>query len=74
MAKLKKSTAWWVGLANLNLFFFAIVFRAPEQLGTIGTSIVYAVALATGFFIAGNVADNGVKGAYYRAELDRKEP
>lgn len=72
--RIKKQTAWWIGLLNLNLFFLAVVFKAPEQLGTIGEAIVYAVAISTGFFIAGNVADNGVKGRFYRPELDKKEP
>lgn len=74
MARIKKATAWWVGILVFAAMFALVVFEAPEQLGAVGTAIVYGVAGLTVGYIAGNVADNGVKGAYYRAELDRKEP
>ncbi len=45
---------------------------SPEILSIVGGPIVYAISFATVGYIGGNVADNALKGRFYRPELDRE--
>lgn len=68
----KKSTAWKAGMLSFLSMFAAILFVSPEQMSVVGPAIVAGITGLTVGYIAGNVADNGVKGAHYRAELDKE--
>lgn len=67
---MKKRTAFKVGIVVLVGLFIFTAYAAPEALPSIGSTIVGAIAFATFGYQAANVADNYVKSAHYRPELD----
>lgn len=67
---MKKRTAFKVGLAILVGLFLFTAWKAPEALPSVGSTIVLAIAGATIGYQATNVADNAMKGKYYKVELD----
>lgn len=70
--KTKKSTAFWASFFAILAVYFITLWVSPETAATLGSGVVVSLALAGGFYSAANVADNGVKGAFYKAELDGK--
>lgn len=66
---MKKKTAFWVGVVTLVLLFALTAAAAPEALPGIGQTIVAAIAACTIGYQGANVADNAVKGRFYRPEL-----
>ena len=69
MKKLSKSGAFILALcAILGIYGAGLAFGMVDSAGTAIGGVV-ALSLA---FIGGQVADNGVKGKFYRAELDKK--
>lgn len=72
MKKLTKGKAFWASYWGLLACYAATSGLAPDALPSVGSAIVIALAAAGGIYQAANVADNGVKGAHYHAELDRE--
>jgi len=71
--RVKKSTAWIVGLLTLVGMYVTTALTAPDQLQHVGPTIIGSITAATIGYFGANVADNGVKGAYYRPELDKEK-
>lgn len=69
--RLSKSNAFWTGIGVLILLFGITAFRAPEALPGIGQTIVLSIMGLVGIYTGGNVADNALKGKFYRTELDK---
>jgi hypothetical protein len=72
MKSIKKAGSWRVGVSILTGLYLATLIAAPEVLEAVGGPIVYAIAFATVGYIGGNVADNALKGRFYRPELDQE--
>lgn len=72
MKKLTKGKAFWASYWGLLACYAGTLALAPAVLPSVGPVIVGALAIAGGFYQAANVADNGVKGANYRPELDKE--
>jgi len=71
-AKLTKARAFWAAFWAILLVYFVTLAVDPSVAGTIAPAVVAALAAAGGLYQAASVADNGVKGAHYRPELDRE--
>jgi len=71
--KTKKTTAFWLSFLALLAIYFITLFKDPDVLKTIAGGIIWAIVAAGGIFQGANVADNGVKGKFYRPELDKPE-
>ena len=71
--KTKKSTAFWLSFVSLLIIYFVTLFFEPEILKGIAGTIIWGIVAAGGIYQGANVADNGVKGKFYRPELDRPE-
>jgi hypothetical protein len=71
---MKKKTAFIVGLAILVGLYLFTAWQAKDALPSVGSTIVIMIAAATGVYQIANVADNAVKGKWYRPELDREAP
>jgi len=69
---MKKKTAFWVGIVVLVGLFTITATAAPDSLPSVGQAIVLAIASVTIGYQGANVADNALKGKYYRPELDRE--
>ena len=67
--KTKKSTAFWLSFLALLAIYFITLLQNPDVLKTIASGIIWAIVAAGGLFQGANVADNGVKGKFFRAEL-----
>lgn len=70
--RISKSKAFLLGLGAI-----IGVYAAALALGrdTAINNVLDAIVLLTSLYIGGNVLDNGVKGKFYRPELDnKKEP
>ena len=67
--KIKKGTTWLVGIADLTVLFIFTALFAKEALPTIGPFIILSIAGACFGYQVANVADNALKGKYYRPEL-----
>lgn len=72
MKSIKKSGSWRAGITILTGLYITTLLIAPEVLESVGGPIVYAIAFATVGYIGGNVADNALKGRFYRPELDQE--
>lgn len=70
MKSVKKSESWRTGIVVLTGLYLVTLAVAPAILEVVGGPIVYAISFATVGYISGNVADNAVKGRFYRPELD----
>jgi hypothetical protein len=70
MKQIKKSESWRTGIIILTGLYLVTLYASPETLTVVGGPIVYAISFATVGYISGNVADNAVKGRFYRPELD----
>ena len=70
MKSVKKSESWRTGIVVLTVLYLVTLAVAPAILEVVGGPIVYAISFATVGYIGGNVADNAVKGRFYRSELD----
>jgi hypothetical protein len=69
--KIKKQTSFWMSFCALCGIYLATLFRAPEVLQVIGSTIIWGIVVAGGLYQGANVADNGMKGKFYRPELDK---
>lgn len=72
MKSIKKAGSWRTGITILTGLYLVTLIVAPEVLEVVGGPIVYAIAFATVGYIGGNVADNALKGSFYRSELDQE--
>jgi len=72
MKKVKKGESWRTGIIVLTGLYLVTLAVAPSILEVVGGPIVYAISFATVGYIGGNVADNAVKGRFYRPELDEE--
>lgn len=72
MKTVKKGESWRTGIVILTGLYLVTLFTAPTVLEVVGGPIVYAIAFATVGYIGGNVADNALKGRFYRPELDQE--
>lgn len=70
--KTKKSTAFWVAVISILAVYFTTLLNDSDVAKEIGPSVVFSLALAGGFYQGTNVADNALKGKFYRSELDGK--
>lgn len=68
--KTKKATALWMSFISLLAIYFVTLFNEPEILKIIAGSIIWAIVTAGGIYQGANVTDNGVKGKYFRPELN----
>ena len=71
--KTKKSTAFWASFFALLGIYFITLFANPEILKIIASTIIVGIVGAGVGFQGTNVADNRIKGKYYRPELDHPE-
>lgn len=71
---MKKKTAFWVGIVTLVGLYVFTALAIPESLPAVGPTIVLAIAFATVGYQSANVADNALKGKFYRSELAPKDP
>lgn len=71
--KTKKATAFWMSFLALLAIYFITLFVNPDVLKTIAGAIVGGIVVAGIGYQGANVADNGVKGKFYRPELDHPE-
>lgn len=71
MKRMTKSKAFWATYWALLACYAGAVISGPEALQSVGSVIVGAIAAAGAFYQASNVADNGIKGKFYREELDK---
>ena len=72
MKTVKKGESWRTGIIVLTGLYLVTLFVSPQALEVVGGPIVYAISFATVGYIGGNVADNAVKGRFYRQELDQE--
>ena len=72
MKQVRKSESWRTGIIILTGLYLVPLYTSPETLSIVGGPIVYAISFATVGYIGGNVADNALKGRFYRPELDRE--
>lgn len=72
MKAVKKGESWRTGIFILTGLYLVTLFVSPQILEVVGGPIVYAISFATVGYIGGNVADNAVKGRFYRQELDQE--
>ena len=72
MKTARKADSWRTGIVILTGLYLVTLYTAPQVLEVVGSSIVYAISFATVGYIGGNVADNALKGRFYRPELDRE--
>lgn len=68
---LRKTDVWMYTFTSLLAIFFITLFLAPDQITSIGSSVIYGLMGLAGLYGAASVADNGVKGKYYVKDLDR---
>jgi hypothetical protein len=73
MKSVKKGDSWRTGIVVLTGLYLITLAIAPSILEVVGGPIVYAISFATVGYISGNVADNAVKGRFYRPELDERQ-
>jgi hypothetical protein len=69
-----KSKAFWASYWGLLGCYGLTAWLVPAALPSVGPGIVLGIAAAGGLYQAANVADNQVKGAHYRPELDKEGP
>lgn len=69
--KVNKGKAFVIGVSSVLLLSLVSLIMLKDS-AVVSAGIVGIVGCTTAF-IAGNVADNGVKGANYREELDREK-
>jgi len=69
----KKSTAFWASFWSLLAIYAGTLAISPDNIQHVGPAVVAAIALAGGLYQASNVVDHGVKGKYYRPELDKEK-
>lgn len=68
--KVTKAKAFVLGLLSiLGVYIGTLVVGITTELAPVLTAIVALTSL----YIGGNVADNGVKGKFYRSELSEKK-
>jgi hypothetical protein len=72
MKTVKKGDSWRTGIVILTGLYLVTLYTSPQVLEVVGGPIVYAIAFATVGYIGGNVADNALKGRFYRPELDEE--
>ncbi len=72
MKSLRKGDSWKAGVSILTFLYLVTLYASPSFLEVVGGPIVYSIAFATVGYIGGNVADNAMKGRYYRSELDKE--
>jgi hypothetical protein len=70
MKKTTKGRAFWASFWALLACYALTTWLAKEALPSVGPFIVGALAAAGGLFQAANVADNALRGKFYRPELD----
>ena len=70
MKKTTKGRAFWASFWALLACYGMTTWLAPAALPAVGPIIVAAIAAAGGLYQAANVADNALKGKFYRPELD----
>ncbi|MDR2964217.1 MAG: hypothetical protein LBU88_00380 [Treponema sp.] len=68
--KTRKSTAFWMSFLSLIAIYFITLWQNPDVLKSIAGGIIWGIVAAGGLYQGANVADNGVKGKFYRPELD----
>lgn len=61
---LKKAEVWLYTFISLLFLYMSTLLLAPEQIGLLGPSVIYALVGLSGLYGAVNVADNGVKGKF----------
>jgi hypothetical protein len=67
---MRKSTAFTIGIVALMLIYGSLFYKATTIAEIpIGSIITGIVSLTTAYIMLG-VANNGVKGKFYRPELD----
>ena len=71
--KTNKAKTFWAAFLALVGIYILTLFVEPRVLDTIGGMIIGGIVVAGGFYQGTNVADNALKGKFYRSELDRGE-
>jgi len=69
--KMTKGRAFVYGLVALVVVVVIVALRVPEDLGNVARAAFAGIAGLVGLYSGAQAADNGLKGKYYRPELDR---
>ena len=67
---MKKRTAFWVTEVVLVSLYTLTLILAPEQIASVGVTIVLMVVGNGATYIGGSVADSWQRSKYFRSELD----
>lgn len=67
---MKKGRSYLLGIIILVALYVFTAFVVKDAFESIGNIIVLAIAGTTVGYQGANVADNAMKGKYYRPELD----
>lgn len=69
--RINKSKAYLFSLITLIIIYVLTLLVSAEMINVVGPSVITGIVGITIAFIGGNVADNGVKGAFYNQALDQ---
>lgn len=72
--KVTKGGAFIAGIISVVGLAVFSALLVPETVPAVIPGAVVGIVGVTTAYIAGNVADNGVKGKYYNPALDSREP
>jgi len=67
----RKATVFWTTLAVLVALYIGTMIVAPDQISSVGVTIIIMIVGNGATYVGGQVADAWQKSKYYRGELDR---